>query len=122
MISYLFKASPLWVLPLVTANIAAGQEGNFVKLTDSQNKSAYDFLSIMEYSRNSLSVDAASDTIEPLPAYAQYLNLMGQQFDPVLSASDRAGMASIYGAGPALTFRRHRFGFAIKAQSALIKP
>jgi parallel beta-helix repeat protein len=56
----------------------------------------------MNYSRNLLSVSPSLDTIEPLPAYAKYLNLMGQA-DPVLSANDRAGMAAIYGAGPGAT-------------------
>ena len=88
---------------ILTNNIIPGDEGNFVILTDSQNKSAYDFLSIMHYSRNALSVSTSLDTIAPLPAYARFLNVMGQQYDPVLSASDRAGMAAVYGAGPAIT-------------------
>ncbi len=50
----------------------------------------------MEYSRNELSISNTLDTVEPLPAYSQYLNLMGQA-DPVLSVSDRAGMALVYG-------------------------
>jgi len=57
----------------------------------------------MHYNRNSFAINPAADTLEPQPAYSQYLNVMGQQFDPVLSASDRAGMAAIYGAGPLLT-------------------
>ncbi len=87
---------------ILTNNIAAGQEGNFVELPNSKNETPYDFLSIMEYSRNELSVDPSLDTIEPLPAYANFLNLMGVA-DPVLSAGDRAGMAAVYGAGPAIT-------------------
>jgi hypothetical protein len=82
---------------ILTNNIIPGQEGNFVKLTNSLNKTAYDFLSIMEYPRNQLSISNTLDTIEPLLAYSQYLNLMGQA-DPVLSVSDRAGMALVYGA------------------------
>ncbi len=57
----------------------------------------------MHYNRNSFAVNSSYDTLEPKPAYSQYLNIMGQQFDPVLSAADRAGMAAIYGAGPALS-------------------
>jgi parallel beta-helix repeat protein len=57
----------------------------------------------MHYARNAFSVDPASNTIVPLPAYSQFLNVMGQQFDPVLSASDRAGMIQVYGAGPGAT-------------------
>ena len=41
---------------ILTNNIMPGQEGNFVKLTNSLNKTAYDFLSVMEYSRNELSI------------------------------------------------------------------
>jgi hypothetical protein len=88
---------------IATNNILSGHLSDFVKLTDSQNKSSYDFLSVMHYSRNAFSVNSASNTIVPLPAYAGYLNVMGQQFDPVLSASDRAGMAQVYGAGPGVT-------------------
>ncbi len=88
---------------ILTANIASGEEGNFVKLTNSKNKSSYDFLSVMEYARNAFSVSPSLDTIEPLPAYTNFINVMGAQFDPVLSASDRAGVASVYGVGPTLT-------------------
>ncbi len=88
---------------ILTANITSGTEGNFVKLTNSKNKTAYDFLSVMEYSRNAFSVNPSLDTIEPLPAYTNYINLMGVQFDPVLSPGDRAGMAAVYGAGPSIT-------------------
>ncbi|HTS16672.1 MAG TPA: M12 family metallopeptidase [Verrucomicrobiae bacterium] len=82
---------------ILTNNIIPGQEGNFVLLTNSVNQTAYDFLSVMHYSRNADSISNALDTIEPLPAYSQYINIMGTQFDPVLSASDRAGMAATYG-------------------------
>ena len=88
---------------ILTTNIIPGQEGNFVELPNSKNETPYDFLSIMEYSRNYLSVDLSLDTIEPLPAYANFVNIMGVQFDPVLSASDRAGMAAVYGPGPGTT-------------------
>lgn len=63
---------------ILTNNIAPGQEGNFVKLTDSRNTGPYDFLSVMHYARNSLSISNNLDTIEPLPAYSQYLDVMGQ--------------------------------------------
>jgi hypothetical protein len=81
---------------ILTNNIAPGSEGNFVLLTNSVNESTYDFLSIMQYSRNEFSISNTLDTVEPLPAYMQYINLMGQA-DPILSASDRAGMAIVYG-------------------------
>ena len=88
---------------ILTTNITPGQEGNFVELPNSKNETPYDFLSIMEYSRNELSVDPSLDTIEPLPAYTNFINIMGVQFDPVLSANDRAGMAAVYGPGPVVT-------------------
>jgi hypothetical protein len=81
---------------ILTNNIIPGQEGNFVLLTNSVNETAYDFLSIMEYSRNELSISNTLDTIEPTTNYMQYINLMGKA-DPVLSDSDRAGMALVYG-------------------------
>jgi hypothetical protein len=87
---------------VLTTNIQSGQVGNFVLLPDSRNQGAYDFLSIMHYNRNSFAINPPDDTLEPLPPYVQYLNLMGQQYDPVLSALDRAGMAAIYGSGPAI--------------------
>ncbi len=86
---------------ILSNNIIPGQEPNFIILTNSQNQGTYDFLSVMEYARNALSTATNLDTIEPLPAYSQYLNLLGQG-DPVLTPSDRAGMATVYGAGPTL--------------------
>lgn len=87
---------------IVTNNILSGQLPNFVKLTDSQNKSTYDFLSVMHYARNAFSVDVSSNTIQTLPAYNQYLNIIGHS-DPVLSTNDRSGMIQVYGAGPGVT-------------------
>lgn len=87
-----------------TNNILPGSEPNFVKLLNSLNTGAYDFLSVMHYRRDAYSISpGVSNTIEPLPAYAQFLDLIGQQFDQVLSPGDRAGMAAKYGAGPVLT-------------------
>lgn len=89
---------------ILTTNFAPSDLPNFAILTDSQNQGAYDFLSVMHYSRNALSLDPPNlDTIEPKPPYSAYLDLMGAKYDPVLSASDRAGMAAKYGAGPPLT-------------------
>jgi hypothetical protein len=86
-----------------TNNIISGHLPDFVLLTSSTNKGPYDFLSVMHYGRNFFSVSPTSNTIVPLPAYSQYLNVMGQRFDPVLSTNDRAGMAQIYGVGPGAT-------------------
>ncbi len=88
---------------ILSNNVSPGLLANFVKLTDSQNKTAYDFYSVMHYSRNAFSTNPAVDTIEPLPAYAPYLNIMGRQFDPVLSAGDRAAVIAVYGAGSGAT-------------------
>jgi hypothetical protein len=89
---------------ILSANILPGTEGNFIKLSNSQNRGSYDFLSVMHYARNQFSVNpAALDTIQPQPAYAGYLDVMGRDHGIVLSAADRAGMAAVYGAGPALT-------------------
>jgi parallel beta-helix repeat protein len=81
----------------------AGHAADFVLLTSSLNKGPYDFLSVMHYARNAFSTNTATNTIVPLPAYTQFLNIMGQRFDPVLSTNDRAGMAQVYGAGPTLS-------------------
>ncbi len=90
---------------ILAANIPGGAtNGNFTLIPTSTNNGAYDFYSVMHYSRNSLSIDPASlNTIEPKPAYAAFLNIYGQQGDRPLSPADRAGMASLYGAGPVLS-------------------
>jgi len=82
-----------------TNNILSGHLPDFAILTASTNKGPYDFLSVMHYARDAFSSNTL-DTIQTKPAYNQYINIMGRQFDPVLSTNDRAGMASIYGAGP----------------------
>lgn len=88
---------------ILTNNILPGSEGNFVKLGNTLNTGTYDFYSVMHYRRDAFSVNPPTlNTIEPVPAFAQFLNVMGQQYEPVLSVSDRAGMAAKYGAGPAL--------------------
>ncbi len=88
---------------VLTNNIAPGAEPNFILLANSKDKTSYDFLSVMHYNRNSFPKTNGLDTLVPLPAYTNYLNLMGALYDPILSASDRAGMAAVYGAGPALS-------------------
>ena len=80
-----------------TNNLIAGQLGNFIKLGNSQNVGAYDFFSLMHYARNAASLDPNTlNTIEPLPAYAQFLNQLGRS-DPLLTFADRAGMTTNYG-------------------------
>ena len=96
---------------------------NLILLTDSTNKGAYDFESIMHYARNAFSVnptpsdpnlpDPSSDTIEPLAADIQFLNVMGRETDRTLSTLDRAAVAQLYGApavAPGLTVTNTRDG------------
>lgn len=91
---------------ILTANISGGvSNGNFTLLPSSLNKGAYDFLSVMHYARNAQSINGM-DTIEPKTSpidYSQYLNLMGMQFDRVLSAGDRSGIAQVYGTNATAT-------------------
>ena len=54
----------------------------------------YDFLSIMHYSRRSFSKNG-ENTIVPLPAYAPYLDVMGQTEH--LSEWDRVAIRNLYG-------------------------
>ena len=84
---------------ILTQNIIPGQEPNFAKLPGgSVAQGAYDFYSVMHYARNALSRDPQNlDTIEPQPAYSQFLNIMGQVYYRTLSKLDRAGMALVYG-------------------------
>lgn len=89
---------------IFTENINPGDESNFIKLTNSRNQGPYDFLSVMHYARNAFSIDPNLDTMKPLPAYSQFLDILGKG-DPVLTPLDRAGMAAIYGAGPRAHFR-----------------
>src|ERR1051326_2467477 len=62
---------------ILTNNIDPPQLGNFVKLGNSNNRGAYDFLSVMHYNRSSFPASPGLDTIVPLPAYMQYINIMG---------------------------------------------
>ncbi|HEU0208912.1 MAG TPA: M12 family metallopeptidase, partial [Candidatus Udaeobacter sp.] len=84
---------------ILTQNIIPGLEPNFTKLPGgSVSIGAYDFYSVMHYSRNALSIDPENlDTIEPQPAYSQFLDIMGQVYYRTLSKLDRAGMALVYG-------------------------
>jgi len=84
---------------ILTQNIVPGAEGNFAKLPGgSVAEGAYDFYSVMHYARNALSRDPQNlDTIEPQPAYSQFLDIMGQVYYRTLSKLDRAGMALVYG-------------------------
>jgi hypothetical protein len=88
---------------ILTQNIQPGLEFAFAKLTNSNNRGAYDFLSVMHYTRNAFANGEGLDTIEPKAAYTQYIDIMGNNLGRELSPLDRAGVASIYGNGPGLS-------------------
>src|SRR6185436_7428619 len=86
------------------SNVPGGViDGNFILIPTSTNNGAYDFLSVMHYGRKTFAVNPAIDTITPKPAYIQFIDIMGNNPDRVLSRGDRDGMAAMYGAGPALS-------------------
>ena len=90
-------------------NIDSGNQGNFTKLPGGTTAiGAYDFYSVMHYSRAALTnktgtpnpnaPDPSIDTVDPVtPTYLAFLNIMGNVYDRTLSKLDRAGMAAIYG-------------------------
>ncbi len=80
------------------SNIAPADQPNFTIVPGSTAQGSYDFLSVMHYRRNALALDPKVDTITPLPAYAQFADLMGNVFDRTLSTLDRAGLGAVYGA------------------------
>lgn len=87
----------------VTINPAVLSDGNFILIPTSTNNGAYDFLSVMHYTRNAPTY-APPDNITPKPAYIQYLDVMGAFIgDRILSRADRNGIALMYGAGPAVS-------------------
>lgn len=75
-------------------NIAEGEDHNFEFLFESVNDGSYDFDSLMHYGRDAFS-NGGGNTIEPRPAYAGQLEVMGQRSH--LSAADMSGMARRYG-------------------------
>ncbi len=72
-------------------------DGNFILIPTSTSNGAYDFLSVMHYSRKAFAVNPALDTITPLAAYAQFADVMGNNPDRVLSLGDRTGIVAMYG-------------------------
>lgn len=88
---------------ILTQNIQPGFEFAFALLPNSNNRSSYDFLSIMHYSRNAFSISPDLDTIEPNSGYTQFIDIMGNTYGRELSVFDRQGMTSVYGPGPVIS-------------------
>ncbi len=88
---------------IMTQNIQSGFEFAFALLPDSNNRAAYDFLSVMHYTRDAYANAEGLDTIVPKAAYVQYIDIMGNNLGRELTPLDRAGVASIYGSGAALS-------------------
>lgn len=76
-------------------NIEAGQEGNFAIVPNSNNRSAYDFDSVMHYGQDYFAKDPAKPTITVNAPNQQFQTRIGQR-DHV-SESDKKGLADIYG-------------------------
>lgn len=86
------------------SNVPGGtSNGDFILTPTSTNNGAYDFLSIMQYSRNASAVNSAIDTVTPKAGYTQFIDIMGNNPDRELSRADRNGISLMYGAGPVLT-------------------
>lgn len=78
------------------SNIPSSAASNFAIVSDSINKGAFDFDSVMLYFSTAFAIDNSKYTIICKPSYTQYQDTMGQRDH--LSTSDKAGMISIYGA------------------------
>ena len=82
-------------------NIESGSLNNFDLITATFNYTPYDFHSIMHYSKAAFSKNG-QHTIEPKPAYAEFLEQMGRQ--NTLSFGDRESIRKLYGLIPLLLF------------------
>lgn len=90
---------------IVTANVPGGEgDPNFIRIPISTNNGPYDFLSVMHYRRDALTLNPGQDTMVCKPDYTQFQSLMGtSHLDRTLSRGDREGIAAMYGAGPPLS-------------------
>ena len=79
-------------------NISQDDQPNFTELPKSGDdlRGAYDFYSVMHYSRNALAINPDEDTITMQPGFTQYATIIGEEYDRTLSTLDRAGMANVY--------------------------
>ncbi len=87
---------------ILTANVPGGAtDGNFIRIPISTHNGAYDFYSVMHYSRDALTINPGQDTIHAKPDYTQFQDIMGRNYlDRWLSRGDRDGIAAMYGAVP----------------------
>ena len=74
-------------------------DGNFILIPTSTNNGAYDFLSVMHYAKNT----SGAGNITPKAGYTQFLEIMGNDPDRILSRLDRDGMATMYPGAPAIS-------------------
>ena len=81
---------------ILFGNIEDGKEDNF-EIAATDNFGDYDFESIMHYRKDAFSKNG-NNTIEPLPAYSGFLDVMGQRDG--LSDEDVAGMNEFYSVPP----------------------
>jgi|GEM_PF-1198543 len=90
-------------IQVLDENIIPGYENQFIIDTGSSSFGDYDFESIMHYPKDAFGL--FGNTLEPLPAFSQFLDTMGQRLE--LSESDKLGMENMYGALSALRYESH---------------
>ncbi len=85
-------------IQVLYGNVVPGNNGLFDISPGTVTFGAYDFESVMHYSRDVLSIEpGVRDTLQPKPGFEKYQRRMSNL---ALSPTDRALMASLYGAPP----------------------
>ncbi|MGZ3711920.1 MAG: M12 family metallopeptidase [Bdellovibrionota bacterium] len=77
-------------------NIVSGQANQFDIIATANQRTGYDFLSVMHYSKTAFTSNGLN-TMEPKPAYSSYLNTMGTVTS--ISNSDRDSVNALYTTG-----------------------